>query len=91
MSGEGDVKSDADRGFALVTVLAFLLMAAAFAAPFLAGARIQALVTRNTGQFTQEKILLRGLIEMAGTRFFELYQNRDIEAASAVPLPGSPL
>lgn len=87
MSGNSDVKSDADGGFALVTVLAFLLMAAAFAVPFLTGAKIQALVTRNTSTFTQEKILLRGLMEMAGTRFFERYQDRDIEIASAVRCP----
>jgi general secretion pathway protein K len=89
MIGEGDVKSDSDRGFALAVVLAFLLMAAAFSAPFLAGARIHALVTRNTGQFTREKILLRGLIEIAGTRFFELYQNRDVDIVSAVRCPAA--
>jgi general secretion pathway protein K len=89
MSGEGDERSDSEGGFALVVVLAFLLMAAAFTATFLAGARIHALVTRNTGQLTREKILLRGLIEIAGTRFFELYQNRDNDVASAVRCPAA--
>jgi hypothetical protein len=87
MSGENDVKSDSERGFALIVVLAFLLIAAAFTTPFLAGAKVQALLTRNTGQSTREKILLRGLIEMAGARFFELYQNRDIDVASSVHCP----
>ena len=89
MSGDGDAISDTDTGFALVAVLAFLLMAAAFSAPFLMGAKIQALVTRNTVQLTRDKILLRGLIEMAGTRFFELYQNREIDAASSVFCPAA--
>lgn len=89
MSGISGAKSGADTGFALVAVLAFLLIAAAFSAPFLTGAKTQALVTRNTGQLTRDKILLRGLIEMAGTRFFELYQKRDLDTASSVLCPAS--
>jgi general secretion pathway protein K len=91
MSGGGGEKSDSDRGFALVVVLAFLLLAAAFTAPFLANAKIHSLVTRNTGQSAREKILLRGLIEIAATRFFELYQDRDNDVASLVrcPAPGA--
>jgi hypothetical protein len=89
MSGGTGLKSDSDRGFALVIVLTFLLLAAAVTTPFLVGAKIQALVTRNTGQSTREKIVLRGLIEVAGTRFFELYQNRDIKVASSVYCPAT--
>ena len=87
MNANQDKSAESETGFALVAVLAFLLLAAAFTTPFLAGAKIQALVTRNTGQFTREKILLRGLIEIAATRFFELYQKRDYDAASAVFCP----
>ena len=89
MSGGSDMKTGSDTGFALAAVLAFLLLAAAFTAPFLAGAKIQALVTRNTSQFTREKIRLHGLMELAGTRFFELYQDRESDAASAVDCPGA--
>lgn len=87
MIGPRDDTAGSDTGFALVAVLAFLLVTAAFTTPFLASAKIQALVTRNTGQLTREKILLRGLIEVAGVRFFELYQNRGIATASAVRCP----
>jgi hypothetical protein len=84
MSGGGTEKTGSDSGFALAVVLAFLLLSAAFTIPFLTGAKIQSLVTRNTGQFAREKVALRGLIELAGTRFFERYQNRDISPVTAV-------
>lgn len=89
MSGEGEGRSGSDTGFALVAVLGFLLLAAAFTTPFLVEARIQALVTRNTGQFTRDKILLRGLIEVAAARFFERYQAADAALVSAVACPAS--
>jgi general secretion pathway protein K len=89
MSGESAEEPDSDMGFALAVVLAYLLMAAAFATPFLTGAKIQALVTRNNSQSTREKILLRGLVEMAGARFFELYQDRRIDIATAVHCPAA--
>jgi general secretion pathway protein K len=89
MSGAPVAKPDADMGFALAVVLAFLLLAAAFAAPFLTGAKIQTLVTRNTSHSMREKILLRGLMEMGGTRFFELYQDRNMDIASAVHCPAA--
>jgi general secretion pathway protein K len=91
MNEASSATPDADTGFALAVVLAFLLLAAAFAAPFLTEAKIQALVTRNTGQSIREKVLLRGLIEMAGTRFFELYQDRNTDVASAVRCPAAGL
>ena len=82
-------ETEDDSGFALFIVLGFLLLATAITAPFLVGARIGALVTRNTTQSTREKIMLRGLVEMAGVRFFERYQDRDFQVASRVDCPAA--
>jgi hypothetical protein len=84
MRDGGTGRTGWDSGFALAAVLVFLLFLAAFTVPFLTGAKIQSLVTRNTGQFAREKTALRGLIELAGTRFFERYQSGDINLATAV-------
>jgi hypothetical protein len=89
MSGETSHKPEIDEGFALFVVLAFLLMTTAFTTPFLAGARINALVTLNASKFTREKFVLRGLAEMAGVRFFERYQDREFKAAAIVYCPAS--
>jgi type II secretory pathway component PulK len=73
-----------DAGFALFVVLSFLLIAAAITVPFLTNARIDALVSRNAGQFTHEKVLLRGLLQVTALRYFELYQNAQTRPATAV-------
>jgi general secretion pathway protein K len=71
-----DNKSETkESGFALFVVLSFLLIAAAITTPFLASARIEALVSRNVGQSTKDKILLSGILNVAAVRYFELYQN----------------
>jgi type II secretory pathway component PulK len=70
-----DKSETKESGFALFIVLSFLLIAAAITTPFLASARIEALVSRNIGQSTRDKVLLQGLLDMAALRYFELYQN----------------
>jgi type II secretory pathway component PulK len=67
--------SQNDSGFALFIVLSFLLIATAITIPFLTNARIEALVSRNTGQMTKEKMLVHGVLQAAALRYFELYQN----------------
>jgi general secretion pathway protein K len=73
-----------DAGFALFVVLSFLLIATAITVPFLTNARIDALVSRNAGQFTHEKVLLRGLLQVTAIRYFELYQKTENRPAGAV-------
>ncbi len=69
-------KRDTDEsGFALFVVLSFLLIAAAITTPFLASARIEALVSRNSGQAIRDKVLLQGLLDVAALRYFERYQD----------------
>jgi general secretion pathway protein K len=73
-----------DAGFALFIVLSFLLIATAVTVPFLTNARIAALVSRNTGQFTHDKLLLRGLLQVTAIRYFELYRKTENRPAGAV-------
>jgi type II secretory pathway component PulK len=63
-----------DGGFALFIVLSFLLLVTAITVPFLTNARIEALVSRNRAQFAHEKELMRGVLQVAALRYFELYQ-----------------
>jgi type II secretory pathway component PulK len=77
-----------DAGFALFVVLSFMLIAAAVTAPLLTGAKIQAMVTRNTWHATKERIAHRGLLEMAAVRYFERYQDRSAAPAKGVTCPG---
>ncbi len=73
-----------DSGFALFIVLSFLLIAAAITTPFLANARIEALVSRNVSNAAQDKVLLRGILEVAALRYFELYQTSQTKPARSV-------
>jgi type II secretory pathway component PulK len=77
-----------DAGFALFVVLSFMLIAVAVTAPLLMGAKIQAMVTRNTWNATKERIANRGLLEMAAVRYFERYQDRSAAPAKSVSCPG---
>lgn len=65
-----------DSGFALFVVLAFLLLIASITTPFLAAAKIEALVSRNSAFAVRDAIALRGVLEMAALRYFELYRDR---------------
>jgi general secretion pathway protein K len=78
-------KDDAkESGFALFIVLSFLLIAAAVTTPFLASARIEALVSRNSSQLTRDKVLIEGLLDVAALRYFELYQSSQSKPARHV-------
>ena len=87
MNGVTAAQSSRDSGFALLVVLSFLLMATALTTPFVTGAHVQALVTRNSSQSAREEILLRGLVEMAATRYIELYENPDAQSVTDVICP----
>lgn len=67
-------RPQSEGGFALVIVLSFLLIAATVTTPFLISARLDALVSRNNGQTTRDKILLTGLTKVAALRYFERTQ-----------------
>jgi general secretion pathway protein K len=84
MASEGAPKGTSEGGFALFIVLSFLLIAASVTTPLLTGAKIQAMVTRNTWNATREKFIYRGLLEMAGVRYFERYQDRENKPATDV-------
>ena len=87
MNGRAARRSSRDSGFALVVVLSFLLIAAALTTPFVTGAHVQALATRNSSRTAREEILLRGLVEMAATRYIELYENPDAQSVTDVICP----
>jgi hypothetical protein len=88
MASKGRTSRTSDGGFALFVVLSFMLIAAAVTAPLLMGAKIQAMVTRNTWNATKGRIAHRGLLEMAGVRYFERYQDRTAAPAISVSCPG---
>jgi general secretion pathway protein K len=77
MSDSDGKEENKESGFALIVVLSFLMIATAITTPFLISARIDALVSRNNGHGTQDKILLHGFIQVAALRYFELYQRQD--------------
>jgi type II secretory pathway component PulK len=88
MANKGRPEKSSDGGFALFVVLSFMLIAAAVTAPLLTGAKIQAMVTRNTWNATKERIAHRGLLETAAVRYFERYQDRTAAPAVNVSCRG---
>lgn len=87
MTDTGHAPRDDNGGFAIFVVLSFLLITIAIITPILAGVRFKALMTSNTAEFTREKLLARGLLEIAAVRYFERYQDATVKPATDVGCP----
>ena len=87
MSSDKVNAKNPEGGFALFVVLSFILVTASIATPFLIGAKTQALISRNTLDAVRNKLILRSLIEIAGTRYFERYADRTVIPAVHVSCP----
>lgn len=80
----------AQDGFALIVVLAFLLLAASVATPFFLTARSDAFVARNLAASERNAYLMRSLLTMAAQRYFELASRaEDLPAGVVCSGPGS--
>ncbi len=60
---------ESERGFALVMVLGFLLLLAAFLAPFASSARTRMLTTQNMFEETQARLALEAIQQDVATRY----------------------
>lgn len=60
-----------DDGFALLSVLAFLLLAAAIVTPFLSSAANYAALNRNAVRETRQRFALEGILALAAQSYFE--------------------
>lgn len=76
-----------DSGMALFVVLAFLLLVAALIAPLTVSAHVQARVTRNTINETQDRFAIQGVLRLAAISY--LQKAREAADSPSVSLPAA--